>query len=52
MEEIEKKKKEKRKEKYKKKMEEWERITKKEFINELSNRENALLGLWMNKKKR
>lgn len=23
-------------------MEEWERITKKEFINELSNRENAL----------
>lgn len=31
-------------------MEEWERITKKEFINELSNRENALLGSWMNKK--
>lgn len=32
-------------------MEEWERITKKkEFINELSNRENALLGSWMNLK--
>ena len=31
-------------------MEEWERITKKEFVNELSNRENALLGSWMNLK--
>lgn len=31
-------------------MEEWERITKKEFINELSNKENALLGSWMNLK--
>lgn len=31
-------------------MEEWERITKKEFINELSNRESALLGSWMNLK--
>lgn len=28
----------------------WERITKKEFINELSNKENALLGSWMNLK--
>lgn len=33
-----------------KKMEEWERMTKKEFINELSNRESALLGAWMNLK--
>lgn len=31
-------------------MEQWEKITKKEFINELSNRENALLGSWMNLK--
>lgn len=31
-------------------MKEWERIPKKEFINELSNRENALLGSWMNLK--
>lgn len=31
-------------------MEKWEKITKKEFINELSNRENALLGSWMNLK--
>lgn len=31
-------------------MKEWERISKKEFINELSNRENALLGSWMNLK--
>lgn len=28
----------------------WKRITKKEFIQELSNRENALLGSWMNLK--
>lgn len=31
-------------------MEKWERITKKEFINELSNRESVLLGSWMNLK--
>lgn len=31
-------------------MEEWKKITKKEFINELSNRESALLGSWMNLK--
>lgn len=31
-------------------MEQWKKITKKEFINELSNRENVLLGSWLNVK--